>query len=103
MKRREFITLLGGAALAWPDAIHAKNAAGIARIGYLVLAPTSLDDAFLEGLHDLGWIEGQNISIERRNCAGDVERLKGFAAELALLKVDIIVAVASLAVQAAKN
>jgi putative tryptophan/tyrosine transport system substrate-binding protein len=102
MRRREFIALLG-AAIARPHVARAKNTAGIARIGYLVLAPTSLDDAFLEGLHDLGWIEGQNISIERRNCAGDVERLKGFAAELALLKVDIIVAVASAGAQAAKN
>jgi putative ABC transport system substrate-binding protein len=68
-----------------------------------VLAPTSLDDAFREGLLDLGWIEGQNISIERRNCAGDVQHLKEFAAELALLKVDIIVAVASAGAQAAKN
>ena len=101
MRRREFIALLGAAIV--PRVAHARNTAGIARIGYLVLAPTSLDDAFLEGLHDLGWIEGQNISIERRNCAGDVERLKGFAAELALLKVDIIVAVATAGVQAAKN
>ena len=69
MRRREFIALLG-AAIARPRVAHAKNTAGIARIGYLVLAPTPLDDAFLEGLHDLGWIEGQNISIERRNCAG---------------------------------
>ena len=101
MRRREFIALLGAAIV--PRVAHARNTAGIARIGYLVLAPTSLDDAFLEGLRDLGWIEGQNISIERRNCAGDVERLKGFAAELALLKVDIIVAVATAGVQAAKN
>ena len=101
MRRREFIALLG-AAIATPRVAHAKST-GIARIGYLVLAPTSLDDAFLEGLRDLGWIEGQNISIERRNCAEDVERLKGFAAELALLKVDIIVAVATAGVQAAKN
>ena len=101
MRRREFIALLGAAIV--PRVAHARNTAGIARIGYLVLAPTSLDDAFLEGLRDLGWIEGQNISIERRNCAGDVERLKGFAAELALLKVDIIVAVASAGVQAAKG
>jgi putative tryptophan/tyrosine transport system substrate-binding protein len=102
MRRREFIALLG-AAVAWPRAAHAKNAAGIARIGYLVLAPTYLDDAFLEGLHDLGWIEGQNISIERRYGAGDVERLKKAAVELVQLKVDVIVAVASVAVQAAKN
>jgi putative ABC transport system substrate-binding protein len=92
MRRREFIALLG-AAVAWA---HAKNAAGIARIGYLtLLAPTSADDAFPEGLHDLGWIEGQNIFIERRNCAGDLERLRKSAVELVQLKVDIIVAVAS--------
>jgi putative ABC transport system substrate-binding protein len=104
MQRRDFITLLGaGSAAAWLRAAHAKNAAGIARIGYLVLAPTSLEDAFLEGLHDLGWIEGQNISIERRYGAGDVEHLKKSAVELVQLKVDIIVAVASVAAQAAKN
>jgi len=104
MQRRDFIKLLGGGAAAgWPRAAHAKNAAGIARIGYLVLAPTSLDDAFLEGLHNLGWIEGQNILIERRYGAGDVERLKKSAVELVQLKVDIIVAVASAGAQAAKN
>jgi putative tryptophan/tyrosine transport system substrate-binding protein len=105
MQRREFITLLGGgAAAAWPRAAHAKNAAGIARIGFLAFhAYPPADDAFREGLHDLGWIEGQNISIERRNGAGDVERLKKSAVELVELKVDIIVAVASLAVQAAKD
>ena len=93
MRRREFIALLG-AAIASPRAAHAKDAAGIARIGYLVLAPSSLDDAFLEGLRDLGWIKGQNVSIERRYGAGDVERLKKSAVELVQLKVDIIVAVA---------
>ena len=102
MRRREFIALLG-AAIARPRAAQAKNAAGNARIGYLVLAPSSLDDAFLGGLRDLGWIEGQNISIERRYGAGDVERLKKSAVELVQLKVDIIVAVASAGVQAAKN
>ena len=98
MRRREFIALLG-ATVAWPRGADAKNA----RIGYLVLAPTSLDDAFLKGLHELGWIEGQNISIERRYGAGDVERLKKSAVELVQLKVDIIVAVASAGTQAAKN
>lgn len=98
MRRREFIALLS-ATVAWPRAAHAKNA----RIGYLVLAPTSLDDAFLKGLQDLGWIEGQNISIERRYGAGDVERLKKAAVELVQLKVDIIVAVASAGAQAAKD
>src|SRR6266404_7928915 len=104
MQRREFITLLGGgAAAAWLRAAHAKNAAGIARIGLLVPAAPSSDDPLPEGLRDLGWIEGQNIYIERRNCPADVECLKKSAVELVQLKVDIIVAVASLAVQAAKN
>jgi putative ABC transport system substrate-binding protein len=103
MRRREFIALLG-AAVGRPRAAHAKNAAGIARIGYLVAALSSpADDIFPEGLRDLGWIEGQNIFIERRNCPPDVECLKKSAAELVQLKVDIIVAVASLAVRAARD
>ena len=103
MRRREFIALLG-AAIASPRAAHAKDAAGIARIGFLnFFAYAPADDAFLEGLHDLGWIDGRNISIERRYGAGDVERLKKSAVELVQLKVDIIVAVASLAVRAARD
>jgi ABC-type uncharacterized transport system substrate-binding protein len=104
MRRREFIALLG-AAVASPRAAYAKNAAGIARIGYLQFEPPplSVGDTFREGLHDLGWIEGQNILIERRYGAGDVERFKKSALELVQLKVDVIVAVASLAVRAARD
>ena len=92
----------GGAAAAWPRAAHAKNAAGIARIGLLV--PSLTNDAFLEeALHDLGWVEGQNILIERRNCPADVECLRKSAAELVQLKVDIIAAVASAAVRAVRD
>jgi len=97
------MSALGGAAVAWPLAARAQNAARMARIGYLTfIDPSSADDAFLQGLRDLGWIEGQNMLIERRFAAGDRERLKKFAAELVELKVDIIVAVATAAVQAAK-
>jgi putative tryptophan/tyrosine transport system substrate-binding protein len=103
VRRRGFVTLIGGA-VAWPLAARAQNAAKIARIGYLALSsPSSADDAFVQGLHDLGWIEGQNISIERRICAGDAELLKKSTAELVQINVDIIVAVASAAVQAAKD
>jgi putative ABC transport system substrate-binding protein len=101
---RNFIVLLGGAAAAWPSAAQAQNAARIARIGYLtLLSPSPLDDAFLEGLRDLGWIEGQNIAIDRRFCPGDVERLKRSAAELVELKVDVILAFASAAAQPARD
>jgi putative ABC transport system substrate-binding protein len=104
MKRREFITLLGGAAAAWPLAARAQRAAKIARIGYLAFrSPISADEAFLKGLAELGWIEGQNIAIERRFAAGDVEQLKAAAAELVGLKVDVIVAAASAPTKVAKE
>jgi putative tryptophan/tyrosine transport system substrate-binding protein len=104
MRRRDFIKVTVGSAAAWPLTARAQNAARIARIGYLtLLSPSPADDAFVEGLHDLGWNEGQNLSIERRICAGDTERLKKSAAELVRLNVDIILAFASAAVQAAKN
>jgi putative ABC transport system substrate-binding protein len=104
MRRREFITLLSGAAAAWSRAAHAENAARIARIGYLsLIAPSSADAAFVEGMRDLGWIEGRNLTVERRFCAGDIDRLATSAADLVRLKVDIILAFASAAVRAAKH
>jgi putative tryptophan/tyrosine transport system substrate-binding protein len=97
--RREFIAGLGGAVATWPLVARAQNTTRMARIGYLTLIdPSSADDALLQGLRDLGWVEGQNMLIERRLAAGDRERLKKFAAELVELKVDIIVAVATAAV-----
>jgi ABC-type uncharacterized transport system substrate-binding protein len=104
MKRREFITLLGGAAAVWPFAARAQQTLKAARIGYLAFrAPLSADDAFFQGLRDLGWVEGQNIFVERRFAAGNVDRLKDSAAELVRLKVDVIVTAASAPTQAAKD
>jgi putative tryptophan/tyrosine transport system substrate-binding protein len=104
MRRREFITLLGGAAVAWPVASPAQVPLNPARIGYLAFrSPMSADNAFFQGLRNLGWIEGQNIFVERRFAAGDVSRLKDSAAELAHLKVEVIIAAASMAAQAAKD
>src|SRR5262245_30102247 len=103
MERRDFITLLGGAA-AWPLAANAQQSAKTARIGYLALrSPIPADDAFLKGLAELGWIEGQNIVIERRFAAGNVEQLKGSAAQLVRLNVDVIVAAASAPTKVAKE
>ena len=60
MRRRDFIKVTVGSAAAWPLTARAQNAARIARIGYLtLLSPSPADDAFVEGLHDLGWNEGQ--------------------------------------------
>ena len=103
MRRREFITLLGGAA-AWPLVARAQQTRKVARIGYLsIRSPISADDAFFQGLHELGWIEGQNMIIDRRFSAGNVDRLKDFAAELVQLNVDLVAAVASQATHAIKD
>jgi len=75
-----------------------------ARLGYLAFrSPSSADDAFLQRLRELGWIEGQNLNIERRFAVGDVGRLKVFASELVRSKVDVILAAASAATKAAKD
>ena len=104
MQRREFITLLGGTAVAWPLPARAQQASKAARIGYLAFrSPISADDAFLKGLFELGWVEGQNIVIERRFAAGNEEQLKGSAAELVRLKVDVIVTAASATTKVAKR
>jgi putative tryptophan/tyrosine transport system substrate-binding protein len=104
MKRREFITLLGGGAAAWPLAARAQQTLKAARIGYLAFrSPMSADDAFFQRLRNLGWTEGQNVLVERRFASGSVDQLKVSAAELVRLKVDVIVAAASMATQAAKD
>jgi putative tryptophan/tyrosine transport system substrate-binding protein len=100
VKRREFITLLGGAAAAWPLAARAQQQQPrMRRIG--VLAATAADDpqsqrrmtALVQGLQQLGWTDGRNVLIETRWGAGDNERLRRYAAELIALAPDVIVAV----------
>jgi putative tryptophan/tyrosine transport system substrate-binding protein len=107
MRRREFITLLGGAAVARPLAAFAQQAGKVYRIGYLAsggsTALTRPIDAFRQGLRELGWVEGQNIVIDYRFAEGRFDRLADLAAELIRLKVDIIVAAPTPAAVAAKN
>jgi putative tryptophan/tyrosine transport system substrate-binding protein len=93
VKRREFITLLGGAAVAWPLAASAQSK--VARIGalYIGLADAeSFKKELQEGLRELGYMEGQNIAFEFRSAEGKLDRLPELAAELVRLKVDLIVA-----------
>jgi len=99
MRRREFITLLGGAA-AWPLAARAQQPTKIPRIGIIDDGP--IWDHFRKGLHDLGYIEGQNIVIEYRAAQGEPDRLKQAARELANIPVDVIVEYGSPAARAAQ-
>ena len=95
MKRREFITLLGGAAAAWPIAARAQHAGKLPTIGLLV-SSTPADEsqrigAFTQRLHQLGWIDGRTITIELRSAEGRPERAHEIAAEFVRRKVDLIV------------
>src|SRR5262245_37375211 len=95
MQRRDFIALLSGAAAAWPLGATAQQAARVPRIGYLagnLAANPHLREAFLQGLRDLGYVEGRNVLIEYRDVEGKYERLPAVAAELVALKVDVILA-----------
>src|SRR5215471_8411136 len=104
MRRREFITFIGGAALIWPLATQAQSAA---RIGWIFPGasagnPTELA-GFREGLRELGYVEGRNIVVEYRFGENSVERLPEFATELARLNVSVIVTLGELATRAARR
>ena len=107
-RRRFLLTSLAGAMVA-PLAAEGQQAGKVWRIGYLATdGPTTPETArvwgqFLEGLRDHGYVEGQNIIIERRHWEGRAERLPALAADLVRLKVDVIVTVALQPTQAAKN
>ena len=94
IRRRKFISFLGGAA-AWPVVAWAQQARHVPIIGYVAptnpLIPSRSTGAFLQRLRELGWIEGQTITIESRWAAGRPERLDEIAAEFVRLKVDLIV------------
>jgi len=104
VKRREFITLLGGAAAAWPLPARAQQAPRAARLGYL--APASnpdLQQALLGGLRDLGYVEGQNLAIEYRFMLGQSKSYDELAAELVRSAPDALVVVGTPPAVAAKR
>src|SRR5215471_3051286 len=98
MRRRDFITLVGGAAAAWPLAARAQQGERMRRIG--VLMNLASDDAegqarltaFAQGLQQFGWTDGRNARIEYRWAVGDAERIRKQAAELVTLAPDVILA-----------
>jgi len=104
MKRREFITLLGSTVAAWPLAARAQQPERMRRIGVL-MAPSANDPeaqarvaAFLQGLQELGWSVGRNVTIDIRSFTGNSADARKYAAELVALAPDVILATTSAAV-----
>ena len=94
MKRRKFITLIGGAAAAWPLGAPAQQPAKVPRVG--ILSPAASETAatltaFREGIRDLGYIEGQTIALDFRLSKGIMDALPALAAELVRIPVNVIV------------
>jgi putative tryptophan/tyrosine transport system substrate-binding protein len=108
LNRREFIILLGGAAVAWPLAAHAQQPKNIPRLCFLSFdldpaASQSRFDGFFQGLRDLGYVDGQTITIDYLSADGHGERFPALVEECLRLKTDIIVVSTTPAAQAAKN
>jgi putative ABC transport system substrate-binding protein len=106
LHRREFMVLLGGAAAAGPLVAHAQQPAKVPRVGFLFYGspgPAPEVDAFRQGLRELGYIEGQNITVEYRYARGRVAQLPELAAELVRLDPDVIVTPTTPASVAAKQ
>jgi putative tryptophan/tyrosine transport system substrate-binding protein len=99
VNRREFITLLGGAAVAWPLAARAQQSERVRRIG--VLMPLTADDAdeqtlmpiFVQGVQQLGWTEGRNLRIDFRGAGANPDDSRKYAAELVALAPDVILSI----------
>jgi putative tryptophan/tyrosine transport system substrate-binding protein len=91
MKRREFITLIGGGVAAWPLAARAQQSGKIWRIGLIAHEQLKHYDVLFEQLRQLGYVEGHNIIVERRYAQGRAERFEEFAAEMVRLKADLII------------
>jgi putative ABC transport system substrate-binding protein len=97
MQRRELITLLGGAAVAWPLAAQAQRSDRIRRVGVLSFNPNDLDwqsriKAFRDGLAALGWVEGRNFLVDVRGVGGNLSQVGALAAELVAASPDVILA-----------
>jgi len=106
IKRREFIALLGGAAMAWPLAAHAQQRERMRRVGVLMNRAADNPEgqtrfaAFLQGLQEAGWAVGRNVRIDIRWGTDDVDRQRTYAAELVALVPDIILASGTLSLAA---
>ena len=107
MRRRDFMTLMGGAAVAWPLAARAQQGGKLPIIGFMGASSRSAIDryvaALVQRLHERGWINGHTVAIEYRWAEGHFERLAEIVSEFVRMKVDIIVTHSTVAVIAAKQ
>src|SRR4051812_10604902 len=109
MKRREFITLAGGAAASWPFAAQAQRATGMPGVGVLMTTAEADSEsqarlaAFQQGLAELGWKNGQNVRIEYRWSASKSELIRQYAEQLVALAPDVLLANGTPAVMALKK
>src|SRR5262249_58241948 len=104
IRRRKFLATLGGAAAAWPLAARAQQGERMRRIGVLMPSVADVPEfqaritAFLQGLAQLGWLDGRNVRIDTRWGVADADRIRKYAAELVELAPDVILANSSAAV-----
>src|SRR5258705_12319151 len=104
MQRREFISFLGGATAAWPLAVRAQQPERVRQIGMLNALGSDDPEAqariavFKQSLQQLGWVVGQNLTIEIREIGVDPDRARSYAAELVALAPDVIVTIGSVAI-----
>jgi putative tryptophan/tyrosine transport system substrate-binding protein len=106
MQRRDFVTLLGGAAALWPLAAPAQQPGKTPRVGYIRAGTPNNDpfrEEFVRGMRDLGYVEGRNITYEFRHYGDDVESIPSLIGDLLRVKVDIIVTGGTAAVRAAQT
>jgi putative ABC transport system substrate-binding protein len=108
MRRREFVTLLGGAVAAWPLAARAQQPDRMRRIGIFVGIAKDAEGlarvvAFRDGLQALGWVEGRNVQFDERWAAGDAQLMRPFAKELIALNPDVILVAANPALAALRE
>ena len=107
MRRRDFITLLGGVIGAWPFAARAQQSKKIPRLCFLTFDPGTLESTrfkpFFRALRDLGYVDGQTITIDYLSANGQGERFPNLAADCLRLKADVIVVTTTPAAKAAKN
>jgi putative ABC transport system substrate-binding protein len=103
MRRREFVTFVSGAVVAWPLGLLAQQSGKIWRIGFIAHRYEGFYAPLFDGLRELGYVEGRNLIVERRYAEGHADRFPEFAAEMVRLKVDAIIVVTTPAALAAKK